>query len=135
MKCYIFSFAILWITIPSYLIAQNVMPLYPGGEPAMMTYIHENISYPDWEFEKKVEGEVRISFQIDTNGHVFKTKIRKGFTKGLDKEALRVVNSMPKWTPGSGSAATIAIHLNISFTINHDSWAKDLRKRRKKNKK
>lgn len=76
------------------------MPEFPGGTAKMLTFISENIKYPQSAKEKGIEGKCYIQFVIDVDGSVTNVELMRGFDKECDAEALRVVNSMPKWKPG-----------------------------------
>lgn len=77
------------------------MPTFVGGQTAMMNFISENIVYPKEAFEKKIEGQVIVTLTITAKGKVTNAKVAKGVCPSLDKEALRIVNLMPDWTPGT----------------------------------
>lgn len=80
----------------------NVYPSYPGGNNALAGFFEKNIQYPQQASDNGVEGTVKISFTVDENGKVAGVKTtnsRLGY--GLEEEALRVFNKMPRWKPGS----------------------------------
>ncbi len=76
------------------------LPEFPGGEGALMKYIASNVQYPKLAIEKKISGIVIVSFVVNEKGKVIEAKLTQKVSPCLDKEALRVVNSMPKWKPG-----------------------------------
>lgn len=79
----------------------DVWPSYPGGQSALEDFFNNNIEYPQQATDNSTEGVVNINFVIDENGKVGSPKIVGGKPgDGLEDEALRVVNKMPKWTPG-----------------------------------
>ena len=76
------------------------MPEYPGGELALRNFIDKNTKYPETALEKGIQGKVYVTFIINTKGKVTDAKISRGVDPSLNREALRVVNSLPLWKPG-----------------------------------
>lgn len=97
------------------------MPEYPGGQEAMMKYIASNLVYPESAADKEIEGKVLVSFVVDKTGKVIDVKIKKSVNKDLDKEAIRVVKSMPLWKPGmqAGVPQNVQFYLPVMFKLNH----------------
>ncbi len=95
------------------------MAEFPGGNSAMYKFIAKNLHYPVPALRANVSGKVYLSFVIDKNGEIYDAKITKGMGFGCDEEALRVVQSMPKWNPGrqSGRAVKSMFNLPIVFTL------------------
>ena len=96
------------------------MPEFPGGEAALRAYIAKNIKYPATAQEMGIQGKVYVTFIVDKNGNVTKATIARGIDAALDKEALRVINTLPKWTPGKqrGSPVSVSYTVPINFTLN-----------------
>lgn len=94
-------------------------PEYPGGEAAMYKFINKHIKYPEKARKEGIEGNVYVQFVIDKEGNVTKAKILRGIGFGCDKEALRIVNKMPKWKPGiqQGKPVLVAYTLPFSFKL------------------
>jgi len=103
---------------PVYSTAEK-MPEFPGGQTAMTKFIAENIKYPKEAKEKGIKGTVFINFIIDKEGNVTHSKVLKGIGGGCDEEALRVINMMPKWTPGEqvGKKVLVKINVPIRFVL------------------
>ncbi|HYQ56915.1 MAG TPA: M56 family metallopeptidase [Draconibacterium sp.] len=97
----------------------ETMPEFPGGDLAMRKYISNSINYPEMAVRDSIQGKVYVSFVISKEGNVANTKIESGVDPVLDKEALRVVNSLPKWKPGyqSGKPVNVAFTVSINFTL------------------
>jgi protein TonB len=95
------------------------MPEFPGGETALIKYIADHIKYPVSAQEMGIQGKVYITFVVDKNGDVTNATITRGIDPELDKEALRVINSLPKWTPGKqrGQPVKVSYTVPINFTI------------------
>jgi protein TonB len=98
----------------------DVMPVFPGGDEALMNYLKEHIHYPAAARAGKTEGKVVISFIIDRNGTPTNLKLVRGIGKGCDEEALRVVRSLPKWAPGKvkGKEVKVQMNLPVKFMLN-----------------
>jgi protein TonB len=101
------------------------MPEFPGGQKALMQYLSSNIKYPEECRKMGVEGKVFVKFIVDKTGSIINTQILRGVADGklLEKEALRVIQAMPKWTPGkqSGKVVDVYFTLPISFKLSNIS--------------
>ena len=98
----------------------EVMPQYPGGQIAMLKYLMENIKYPKQIMEEGIQGRVTVSFIVEKDGRVSNVRLLRSVQPSLDKEAIRVVKSMPKWTPGkqNGKPVRVRFNLPIMFKLN-----------------
>lgn len=76
------------------------MPSFPGGDAALVQYLGKNIKYPTISAEIGTQGRVIVQFVVDKDGTITNPVVVKSVDAYLDKEALRVINAMPKWTPG-----------------------------------
>lgn len=101
------------------------MPEFPGGQAALMQYLSSNIKYPEECRKMGVEGKVFVKFIVDPTGSIINTQVLRGVEDGklLEKEAIRVVESMPKWKPGTqgGKAVNVYFTLPIAFKLNTNS--------------
>jgi len=99
------------------------MPEFPGGQGALMQYLSSNIKYPEESRKMGVEGKIYVKFIVDKTGSIVNTQVLRGVPDGklLEKEAVRVVQSMPKWTPGKQNGKEVAVYftLPISFKLNN----------------
>ncbi len=95
------------------------MPEFPGGEVALRKFIATSVKYPVIAQENGIQGRVYISFVVNTKGKVIDVKIARGVDPNLDKEAIRVVNSMPAWKPGKqrGKAVKVSYTVPINFVL------------------
>ncbi|MBZ0242672.1 MAG: TonB family protein [Bacteroidales bacterium] len=95
------------------------MPEFPGGPGKMMEYIAKNIKYPAMARESGIQGRVFVNFVVEPDGSVSNVKILRGIGGGCDEEAVRVVEDMPKWTPGRqrGKAVRVSFNLPVRFTL------------------
>lgn len=96
------------------------MPVYPGGNDALRNFITQNVTYPEKAKKEGIRGKVFVSFVINKKGEVTKAKIERGVSPELDKEALRVIKSLSKWTPGKekGKLAKVQFTVPINFALN-----------------
>ena len=95
------------------------MPEFPGGELALRKYIAENVRYPEMAKENDIQGTVYVRFVVDTDGSVKNVEVIRGVDQLLDKEAIRVVQSLPKWKPGKqrGKAVKVSHSVPIKFQL------------------
>ena len=95
------------------------MPMFPGGDAALLKYIAENVIYPDSAKAYNIQGRVIVRFAVTSEGTVNKASILKGVSADLDNEALRVVESLPKFRPGKqgGKAVPVWYMVPITFTL------------------
>ena len=94
-------------------------PSYPGGMGALMQYLSSHIKYPVIAEENGIQGRVICTFVVERDGSITDVKIAKSVDPSLDKEAMRVVSSMPKWIPGkqNGSAVRVKYTLPVTFRL------------------
>ncbi|MBF1529557.1 MAG: energy transducer TonB [Prevotella salivae] len=91
----------------------EMMPQYPGGLAAMLKYIRENIKYPEQAMKERIQGRVTVSFIIEKDGSISDVKAVRSVHPLLDKEAVRVVKSMPKWSPGKHNGKPVRVRFNL----------------------
>jgi periplasmic protein TonB len=101
-----------------FVIVEN-MPEFPGGELALRKHLNRAIKYPSIAQENGIQGKVIVNFVVDKDGNVSNAKIARGVDPSIDKEALRVVMSLPKWKPGMqrGKAVRVSYTVPISFQL------------------
>jgi protein TonB len=95
------------------------MPEFPGGNNALRKFLGESVKYPVVAQENGIQGKVYVNFVVNKDGSVSGAKIARGVDPSLDAEALRVVNSMPKWKPGKqrGVPVRVSYTVPISFVL------------------
>ena len=95
------------------------MPLFPGGDAALMGYLRDNIHYPTVAAENGVQGRVVVGFVVERDGSITDVNVLRSVDPSLDREAMRVVKSMPKWTPGkqNGSAVRVKYQVPVTFRL------------------
>ena len=95
------------------------MPSFPGGNGALMSYLSSNIKYPVVAQENGVQGRVIVAFVVERDGSISDVKVARSVDPSLDREAQRVVKSMPKWKPGkqNGSAVRVKYTVPVVFRL------------------
>lgn len=91
----------------------EVMPEFPGGMQACLRYLAKNIEYPKAAQDAKEQGRVIVQMIISKEGKLINPKIVKGVSSTLDQEAIRVINSMPDWKPGTQKGVPV----NVKYTV------------------
>lgn len=96
------------------------MPSFPGGISGLRTYLNQNIRYPAEAQENCVQGRVVVSFVVGKDGHISDVTVVRSVEPSLDKEAVRVVRNMPRWTPGKQGGEPVRVRYNVpvSFRLN-----------------
>jgi len=89
----------------------QVMPSYEGGQKAMMKYLQKNMKYPNRAKQRGIEGKVFIEFVVNYEGKIVNVQIAKGFSEDCDKEAARVVATMPNWKPGMQNKTPVSVRM------------------------
>lgn len=94
-------------------------PSFPGGESALRDFISKNLRYPKFAKEKGTHGSVGVSFIVEKDGSLTDFVIIQSEDPSLDKEAIRVFQSMPKWNPGKrdGQFVTVIKGMSVSFNL------------------
>jgi periplasmic protein TonB len=88
-------------------------PQFPDGDKALLKYLSENMKYPPIARENGIEGRVIVKFQVSKTGEISNAQVVRGIGGGCDEEALRVVRSMPRWSPGKNNGKPV----NVNFTL------------------
>ena len=101
-----------------YIIVEQ-MPGFPGGEEALLKYISDHIEYPTMAVERGIEGRVTVRFVVNKDGYVQDVTVIRGVHELLDKEAVRVIQSLPRWNPGKQNGVAVAVYYNVpvNFTL------------------
>ena len=95
------------------------MPSFPGGPSALFEYLSKNIKYPVVAEENGIQGRVIVTFVVEKDGSITDVRVVKSVDPSLDKEAQRVVKSMPRWIPGkqNGSAVRVKYTVPVTFRL------------------
>lgn len=94
-------------------------PAFPGGMEKLMQWLSKNLKYPASAQENGTQGRVIVQFVVNKDGSIVEPKVIKSVDPALDKEAIRVVSNMPKWTPGKqrGKAVRVRFTLPVTFRL------------------
>ena len=95
----------------------EVMPVFPGGQTALVQYIASHLKYPTVAQENGIQGRVLVSFVVGEDGYVEDVQVIKGVEPMLDKEALRVIQSLPRWTPGNQQGKPVRVKYTVPVTF------------------
>lgn len=93
------------------------MPSFPGGNTALMDFLSKNVKYPVVAQENGVQGRVVVSFVVERDGSITDVKVVRSVDPSLDREAARVVQSMPKWIPGKQNGSTVRVKYNVPVSF------------------
>jgi TonB family protein len=95
-----------------YMIVEQ-MPEFPGGDKSLFQFIADNTKYPADAKEKGIKGRVFVNFIVEPDGSVSDIRVLRGIGGGCDEEAVRVVESMPKWKPGMQNGEVVRVSYNV----------------------
>lgn len=106
-------------TLPEPLDIVEEMPVFPGGESALLQYIANNTKYPETAKTNGIQGKVIIRFAVEADGSAGRVSVFKGVDPEIDKEALRVVGTLPSFKPGRQKGEPVAVWymVPINFTL------------------
>jgi protein TonB len=89
------------------------MPVFPGGDKAMLQWLTENIQYPVIAAEQGIQGRVIVRFVVGPDGSVGAAEVQRSLDPSCDREALRVVRKMPKWIPGKQNGQLVSVYYTL----------------------
>lgn len=95
----------------------ETFPQFPGGRVAMIEYLSKNIKFPESEKNKDIDVRVITTFTVNADGSITDAKVIKSQGEPFDSEALRVINSMPKWIPGTLNGKAVSVKYNLPVTF------------------
>ena len=93
------------------------MPSFPGGQAALMSYLENHIEYPVVAQENGVQGRVIVEFVVERDGSISDVRVVRSVDPSLDREAQRVVNSMPKWKPGKQNGECVRVRYTVPIVF------------------
>jgi len=93
------------------------MPQFPGGDAELMKFIKENLKCPKSMSDNCIEGQVIVRFVVSKDGTVKDVQVLRSLDPDCDKEAIRIIKSLPKWTPGKQNGETIDDYCTIPITF------------------
>jgi len=100
------------------------MPVYPGGDVAMFSYLGQNVRYPVEAQKNGIQGRVICQFVIDVTGAIDSVKVVRSVDPHLDAEAIRVIKGMPNWTPGEQRGEKVRVKYTLPINFNLDGGTK-----------
>lgn len=95
----------------------QIMPEFVGGETALMRYINSNINYPQIAIENDIQGKVYVKFIVNKEGKIENAEIVRSVHESLDKEALRIIQSMPEWKAGMNGNQAVSVNMIIPINF------------------
>ncbi|MBE0662865.1 MAG: energy transducer TonB [Bacteroidales bacterium] len=97
----------------------EIMPTFPGGESAMRKFLGDRLRYPEQAKAAGISGTVYLSFVVERNGNISHVEILRGVEVSLNEEAIRVIKSMPAWSPGiqAGRPVRVKFNTGIKFVL------------------
>ncbi|MBM6959579.1 energy transducer TonB [Bacteroides caecigallinarum] len=93
------------------------MPEFPGGMAELMKFLSKNIKYPTIAQENGIQGRVIVQFVVNQDGSIVDPVVMRSVDPYLDKEALRVISSMPKWKPGMQRGKAVRVKYTVPVTF------------------
>jgi periplasmic protein TonB len=93
------------------------MPMFPGGDSALLSYIAENTKYPPSAKTKGIQGKVIVRFCVTKTGNTDRVTILKSISTDLDAEAIRVINTLPPFKPGKQGGKDVAVWYMVPITF------------------
>jgi protein TonB len=102
---------------PEPFVVVEEMPMFPGGDPALLTYIAEHTQYPEVAKENNIQGRVIVRFCVTSKGGVNQVSVLKGVDPELDAEAIRVVQSLPPFKPGKQGGKPVPVWYSVPITF------------------
>ena len=99
----------------------EVMPVFPGGEAALMKWLSDNIRYPQSAIDQNIQGRVTLRFVVKSDGKIDQVEVLRGLHPSCDKEAVRVIKMMEPWIPGkqNGNPVSVYFSLPVYFKLNN----------------
>lgn len=92
-------------------------PEFPGGDAARTKFLNDNINYPVIAQENGIQGRVICNFVVERDGSITDVQVVRGVDPSLDKEAIRVIKSMPKWLPGKQRGKPVRVRFTLPITF------------------
>ena len=95
----------------------ETMPEFPGGDAALVSFLSKNVKYPLIAQENGIKGKVFVTFVVDENGDIYNVTLARGVDASLDREAIRVVKSMPRWKPGRQGNTAVKVRYTVPINF------------------
>ena len=98
----------------------EVQPEFPGGQQAMLQWINNHMQYPQAALDQGIQGRVYVQFVVEKNGSLTNIKVLRNIDTSLSNEAIRLVQTMPRWTPGYKDGQPVRCQVTIPITFKID---------------
>jgi len=97
----------------------QTQPEFPGGSDSLLSYLKKNIHYPEQALTNRQDGQVYVGFTIDSVGKVSNARVVSGISAELDSAAIRIIQGMPDWKPGTAGGSPVNVHyiLPVDFVL------------------
>jgi tonB family C-terminal domain len=95
----------------------EIMPEFPGGTEALLSFIKDNLEYPQKAIDEQTEGRVIIRFVVNSNGEISDPTILKGINKNLDQAAIDVINKLPRWKPRQQDGQPVSVRFTLPIVF------------------
>lgn len=92
-------------------------PIFPGGKEALLKYVANHIQYPQLAAENDIQGKVTVQFVVTKTGTIGKVRVVRGKDPELDKEAVRVIKTLPRFTPGKKNGQPVNVWFTFPITF------------------
>ncbi|MDU1891474.1 MAG: TonB family protein [Dysgonomonas sp.] len=102
---------------PEIIFGAEIMPQFPGGDGEMYKYIKDNLKYPVVDQEMGIQGKVTVRFVVSKTGDITDIQVLKGVSPSCDKEAARVIKSMPRWIPGKQQGNPVHVYFTMPIVF------------------
>lgn len=104
----------------------EVMPEFPGGQQGLLDFLIRNILYPETAKAQRTQGRVIVQFIVEPDGSITNTAVLRSVDAALDREALRVISTMPKWSPGKQRGVAVRTKYTVPVTFRLDTPVKEI---------
>ena len=95
----------------------EIMPEFPGGTEALLSFIKDKLEYPQKAIDEQTEGRVIIRFVVNSNGEISDPTMLKGINKNLDQAAIDVINKLPRWKPGQQDGQPVSVRFTLPIVF------------------
>jgi TonB family protein len=112
---------------PVFMIVE-VLPMFPGGQEAMLKFIAERLVYPEAALEEEIEGTVVVEFIVEEDGSLSNFKILKDIGGGCGEAALDVIKQMPNWVPGTQRNVPVRVYMKVPLRFKLQNASKKKRR-------
>lgn len=107
---------------PEIFVRVEEMPLFPGGDAALLAFIAKNTIYPEEAVRNNITGRVTLKFVVNPDGSVGRTEIIRGIDPLLDQEAIRVVSTLPRFKPGRQNGVPVPVWYSVPVNFKIEEW-------------